>query len=86
MFGVSASNTIPGLSDKLEISWATTAAPHKPATANENTDTDDAQMTSGLDDAPDANKAGDNEDLEDGEIDDDEQDQGDMDYDAGDWN
>ncbi|KAI1081672.1 hypothetical protein F5B20DRAFT_52004 [Whalleya microplaca] len=88
MFGVSANNTIPGLDDKIEPTWAT-SAPQSEANA---TATDDLHMASGLEDEQ-AAKAKDGiaengtvADLEEGEVGDAHaRDQGDMDYEAGEW-
>ncbi|XXG99440.1 hypothetical protein Hte_005779 [Hypoxylon texense] len=89
MFGISANNTIPGLDDKVEITWATSA----PQSSTKTTADGDVNMTSGIEDEQSAkDKAGAEENnntaaLEEGEVDNTHgRDQGDMDFEAGeDW-
>lgn len=89
MFGISANNTLPGLDDKIEIAWATSAPQSSAKTAADG----DVTMTSGIEDEQAAkDKAGAEEssaiaDLEEGEVDNRHgRDQGDMDFEAGeDW-
>ncbi|TGJ84760.1 hypothetical protein E0Z10_g4027 [Xylaria hypoxylon] len=85
MFGVSASNSIYGIEGKIEPTWAKTA-PESAKTANGDIITgtlDDEQANKGKMDI----SAGDvNGELEEGEIDNaPDHDQGDMDYEAGEW-
>ena len=90
MFGVTAAgkNQIPGVEEKLELSWVNSAPTKTPATAGEAATADggdrdgDALMASGLEDAAkakadlaDNNAATGAVNLEEGEVD-----QGDMDY------
>ncbi|KAI1760770.1 hypothetical protein GGR53DRAFT_508469 [Hypoxylon sp. FL1150] len=93
MFGISANNTIPGLDDKVEIAWASSAPQSSARTAADG----DVTMTSGIEGEQAArDKAGGGEegnvaavnDLEEGEVDHAHhgRDQGDMDFEAGeDW-
>ncbi|KAI1493556.1 hypothetical protein F5X96DRAFT_687373 [Biscogniauxia mediterranea] len=90
MFGISASNTIPGVEEKFEPSWANSAPLSDTAAAAAAAAADsDLHMTSGLEDEQAAKDKGDVADgsttagLEDGEIAND-RDQGDMDYEPGD--
>ncbi|KAI0542940.1 hypothetical protein GGR58DRAFT_450104 [Xylaria digitata] len=86
MFGISASNTIHGIEGKVEPTWAKTA-PEAAKTADGDTiisgTLDDEQTNKGKMDTG----AGDaNGELEEGEIDNTpDHDQGDMDYEAGEW-
>ncbi|KAI5921267.1 hypothetical protein F4810DRAFT_372780 [Camillea tinctor] len=94
MFGISANNTIPGVEEKFEPSWANsaplseTAAAAAAAAAAAGADSD-LHMTSGLEDEQAIKDKGGMADgsaaggLEDGEIVND-RDQGDMDYEPGD--
>ncbi|KAI0128144.1 hypothetical protein F4776DRAFT_197742 [Hypoxylon sp. NC0597] len=89
MFGVSANNAIPGLDDKVEIAWAT-SAPRSETKANNDGDVPMAGGTETEQAAGDktgAEGGSANAGLEDGEIDDAHaHDQHDMDYEAGeDW-
>ncbi|KAI1097185.1 hypothetical protein F4804DRAFT_328360 [Jackrogersella minutella] len=86
MFGVSANNTIPGLDDKIEIVWATSA----PQSETKPTADSDTHMTSGIEDeqgARDKTSAGASSataELEEGEVDNTStHDQHDMDYESG---
>ncbi|KAL7627278.1 hypothetical protein AAE478_001467 [Parahypoxylon ruwenzoriense] len=88
MFGISANNAIPGLDDKLEIAWATSAPQSEARTTD-----GDAHMAGEIDEdsgAKDKISAGDSSattGLEEGEVDNTHsRDQRDMDYEAGeDW-
>ncbi|KAI1461503.1 hypothetical protein F4805DRAFT_414386 [Annulohypoxylon moriforme] len=86
MFGVSANNAIPGLDDKVEIAWATSAPQSEKKTAAD----DDVPMVSGLEDEQAAHDKtttednGANADLEEGEVDNpNSHDQHDMDFESG---
>lgn len=89
MFGVSANNAIPGLEDKVEIAWASSAPP----STSKITADGDVPMASGPEDEQTARDKASAEDssatvgLEEGEVEDDHgRDQHDMDYEAGeDW-
>ncbi|KAI0161883.1 hypothetical protein GGR52DRAFT_561434 [Hypoxylon sp. FL1284] len=89
MFGVAAKSTIPGLEDKVDITWATSA----PQSAVKTTTDGDVTMSSGVEDEQATkNKDGVEEtshtaDLEEGEVDSTHgRDQGDMDFETGeDW-
>ncbi|KAI1775468.1 hypothetical protein F4818DRAFT_50478 [Hypoxylon cercidicola] len=89
MFGISANNTIPGLDDKLEIAWATSA----PQSSAKTTADGDVTMTSGIEDEQatkdkaGAEESGATAGLEEGEVDNSHgRDQGDMDFEASeDW-
>ncbi|KAI1382630.1 uncharacterized protein F4822DRAFT_423069 [Hypoxylon trugodes] len=89
MFGVSANNSIPGIEDKIEIMWATSA----PQTENKATADGDVPMSSGIEDEQTAKDKVNTEDssatagLEEGEVESSHvRDQRDMDYEAGeDW-
>jgi hypothetical protein len=86
MFGVSASNSIAGIEGKIEPTWS--------KTASESAKTTDGDTITGrtLDDEPTIKEkvstgiGGANGDLEEGEINNPpDLDQGDMDYEAGEW-
>ncbi|KAI1373939.1 hypothetical protein F4677DRAFT_427667 [Hypoxylon crocopeplum] len=88
MFGVSASNSIPGLDDKVEAAWAT-SAPQSEAKANAGVD---VSMTSGVEDehaARDKTSAGRSSatvELEEGEVENEQsREEHDMDYEAGEY-
>ncbi|KAI1410275.1 hypothetical protein F5Y13DRAFT_75751 [Hypoxylon sp. FL1857] len=89
MFGVSANNAIPGLDDKVEITWATSA----PQSETKTNADGDVPMASGVEteqavrDKTGAEGGSVNAGLEEGEINDAHaRDQHDMDYEAGeDW-
>ncbi|KAI1209532.1 uncharacterized protein F4807DRAFT_427029 [Annulohypoxylon truncatum] len=86
MLGVSANNAIPGLDDKVEIAWATSAPqPETKATADS-----DVPMTASVEDEQAAHDKtttednGTNAELEEGEVDNSNtHDQHDMDYESG---
>ncbi|XDG09655.1 hypothetical protein ABKA04_009270 [Annulohypoxylon sp. FPYF3050] len=86
MFGVSANSAIPGLDDKVEIAWATSA----PQSETKATTDDDIPMTTGAEDEQTTREKtatednGPNADLEEGEVDNSNtHDQHDMDYESG---
>ncbi|KAI1089576.1 hypothetical protein F5B19DRAFT_466728 [Rostrohypoxylon terebratum] len=85
MFGVSANNVIPGLDDKVEIAWATSA----PQPETKATTDGDVPMTTNADDEQTQDKTttednGPNAVLEEGEVDNSNaHDQHDMDYESG---
>ncbi|KAI8630669.1 hypothetical protein F5Y19DRAFT_428573 [Xylariaceae sp. FL1651] len=87
MFGVSANNSIPGIEGKTEPTWVKTAPETPKAAAN-----GDVPMASTLEDDQTTKEKTDTGDgdanggLEEGEISNtDDHDQGDMDYEAGEW-
>ncbi|RYO93869.1 hypothetical protein DL764_007920 [Monosporascus ibericus] len=87
MFGVTAAsnNRIPGIDEKLELAWASSAPTAESTAAGEGPGDGDALMASGLEDAAkEKASAADNHaaaDMEDGEVyDGGERDEGDMDY------
>ncbi|KAI1142013.1 hypothetical protein F5Y05DRAFT_212381 [Hypoxylon sp. FL0543] len=89
MFGVSANNAIPGLDDKLEIAWAT-SAPQSEAKVNADGDVpmaNGAENDQAATNKTSAEGVSENAGLEEGEINDAHaRDQHDMDYEAGeDW-
>lgn len=86
MFGVSANSAIPGLDDKVEIAWATSA----PQSETKATTDGDIPMTTGAEDEQTTREKtatednGPNADLEEGEVDNSNtHDQHDMDYESG---
>ena len=86
MFGVSAHNSIHGIDGKIEPTWAKTAPETTKAAGS------DITIAGTLDDEQNNEKKADTEaddangDLEDGEIENAlDHDQGDMDYEAGEW-
>ncbi|OTB00404.1 hypothetical protein M426DRAFT_15542 [Hypoxylon sp. CI-4A] len=89
MFGVSANNAIPGLDEKVEAAWATSAPQSEAKTKSDS----DVQMASGIEDEQAATKGKTSAEdtvtigLEEGEVDDaNGRDQHDMDFEAGeDW-
>ncbi|RYO86453.1 hypothetical protein DL766_003094 [Monosporascus sp. MC13-8B] len=87
MFGVTAAsnNQIPGIDEKLELAWASSAPTAESTAAGEGPGDGDALMASGLEDAAkEKASVADNHvaaDMEDGEVyDGGERDEGDMDY------
>lgn len=76
MFGVSANKAIPGVDGSVELSWATSAP--KAVVADS-----DFPMASGLEEEQAAKAV--TEVDESGGFDTDVRDQGDMDYEAGEW-
>ena len=86
MFGVSANNAIPGLDDKIEITWVTSAPQSETKSATDG----DAPMATGVEDEQISHDKtmtesnGANTELEEGEVDNSNaHDQRDMDYESG---